>query len=232
MCSRRITSLQASGARYNLDTIPNFCVTAHSRKARKPVLDWFYSFRTLRHYTTFNVEIGNMTRIKIFAALLVCGTAIVLSVLPSSLASASGKPSRAPRLHGSGDFPAGLACSFEVASQTLTNKEFTTTFPAEANGDVVQLVTGYLVQRFTNVGTGKSISANVSGPGTIVFHPDGSVTLSAEGPSILILFPGDIPSGPSFVINYGKFVVNITPSEQFIVQKQTGTQFDVCAALS
>jgi hypothetical protein len=175
-------------------------------------------------------EIGNMKRIKIFVALLVCGMAIMLST--SSLAFASGKPTRAPRLPGSADFPAGLACSFEVGIQTLTTKEVTTTFPAEENGDVVRLVTGYVVQRFTNVGTGKSMSANVSGPGTIVFHPDGSVTISAEGPSILILFPGDIPSGPSFVINDGQYVVNITPSGQFIVQKQTGTQFDVCAALS
>jgi len=129
-------------------------------------------------------------------------------------------------------FTALLACSFEVASQTLTNNEFTTTFPAEANGDVVQLVTGYVVLSFTNVATGKSLSATLSGPGTTVFLPDGSVTASAEGPSVLILVPGDIPSGPSFVINYGQYVVNISPRGQFIVQKQTGAQFDVCAALS
>ncbi|HEV8192192.1 MAG TPA: hypothetical protein VGP82_12040 [Ktedonobacterales bacterium] len=169
---------------------------------------------------------------KMFTAVLVCVAAMVLSVLSSSPASANGKPTRAPRLLGSEEFPAGLACSFAVASQTLTNNEFTTTFPAEANGDVVQLVTGYVVQRFTNLATGKSLSATLSGPGTIVFHPDGSVTASAEGPSVLILFPGDIPSGPSLVINYGQYVVNITPSGQFIVQKRTGTQFDVCAALS
>lgn len=56
--------------------------------------------------------------------------------------------------------------------------------------------------------------------------------MTVAGPSVLILFPGDIPSGPSFVINYGRFVVNITSGGQFIVQRQTGTQFDVCAALS
>jgi hypothetical protein len=173
-----------------------------------------------------------MKRLKMFTAVLVCMAAMVLSVLFSSGASASGKPSRAPRLLGAEDFPAGLACGFEVASQTVTNNEFTTTFPAETNGDVVQLVTGSVAQRFTNVATGKTLSATLSGPGTIVFHPDGSVTARAEGPSVLILFPGDIPSGPSFVINYGQYVVNITASGQFIVQKQTGAQFDVCAALS
>ena len=172
-----------------------------------------------------------MKRLKIFTALLACMAAIVLPVLSSSPASASGKPTRAPRLLGSEDFLAGLACRFEVTSQTVTNNEFTTTFPAEASGDVVQLVTGYVVQRFTNLATGKSLSATLSGPGTIVVHPDGSVTANAEGLSVLILFPGDIPSGPSFVINYGQYVVNITPSGQFIVQKQTGAQFDVCAAL-
>jgi hypothetical protein len=177
-------------------------------------------------------EIVNMKRLKVLSALLVCVAATALSMLTSSGASASGKPTRAPRLLGSEVFPAGLACSFAVASQTLTNNEFTTTFPADGNGDIVQLVTGYVVQRFTNPATGKSLSATVSGPGTIVFHPDGSVTASAEGPSVLILFPGDVPSGPSFVINYGQVVVTITSSGQFIVQKQTGAQFDVCAALS
>jgi hypothetical protein len=173
-----------------------------------------------------------MKRLKIFTASLVCMAAMALSVLPSSGAIASGKPTRAPRLLGSEDFPGGLACRFEVTSQPLTNNEFTTTFPAEASGDVVQLVTGYVVQRFTNVATGKSLRATLSGPGTLVFHPDGSVSANADGPSVLILFPGDIPSGSIFVINYGRYVVHITLSGQFIVQKQTGAQFNVCAALS
>ena len=54
----------------------------------------------------------------------------VLTASPA-LASASGKPTRAP-LPGAEtfDLPAGLACSFEVAAQPVINKEFTTTFPA------------------------------------------------------------------------------------------------------
>jgi hypothetical protein len=46
--------------------------------------------------------------------------------------------------------------------------ESTTTFPAQANGDVVVLITGRLVEQVTNVNTGKSITINISGPETAV----------------------------------------------------------------
>src|SRR5437667_12675135 len=103
-------------------------------------------------------------------ALLVA--ALALFVLPSSLASASGRPTRlpVPNAYNTFDFAAGLACSFELSFTPVVNNEVFTTFPAQANGDVVQQITGYLLERLTNVGTGKSITVNISGPETYVFH--------------------------------------------------------------
>jgi hypothetical protein len=127
---------------------------------------------------------------------------------------------------------AGLACSFELAGQPLVNNELTTTFPPEANGDVVQLVTGYVLERLTNVGTGKSIVLNLYGPSTFVFHADGTITFTGLGATAAIFFPTDIPAGPTTYINYGRYVEIGTPSGQGILVSQSGTQFDVCAALS
>ena len=157
----------------------------------------------------------------------------VLTASPA-LASANGKPTRAPLPDASQtfDLPAGLACSFEVAAQPVINQEFTTTFPAQANGDVVVFVTGRLVERITNVSTGRSITVNVSGPGTAVLHPDGSITVTARGSSFLILYPTDITPGPAFLINTGRYVATFNAAGQETLISQSGTQFDVCAALS
>ena len=130
------------------------------------------------------------------------------------------------------DLPAGLACSFEVAAQPVINKEFTKTFPPEPNGDVVVLINGRLVEQVTNVSTGRSITVNISGPATEVLHSDGSVTLTARGSSFLILFPTDITPGPAFLINTGRYVATFNAAGQETLISQSGTQFDVCAALS
>src|SRR5690348_3067101 len=155
----------------------------------------------------------------------------VLTASPA-LASASGKPTRVP-LPGAEtfDLPAGLACSFEVAAQPVINKEFTKTFPPEPNGDVVVLINGRLVEQLTKVSTGRSITVNISGPATEVLHSDGSVTLTARGSSFLILFPTDITPGPAFLINTGRYVATFNAAGQETLISQSGTQFDVCAAL-
>jgi hypothetical protein len=157
---------------------------------------------------------------------------IALLALAVTPASASGKPMRASFANPSFTLAAGLACSFAVHGEAVVNQEVSTTFPAEPNGDVVQLVTGYLVERFTNVDTGKSITVNVSGPAKYVLHLDGSTTFIGLASEFLPFFPTDIPPGPRFFINYGKIVITITSAGQFILVSQTGTQFDICAALS
>ena len=46
-------------------------------------------------------------------------------------------------------------------------------------------VTGVLKERLTNVGTGKSIVVNVSGPATEIMHPDDSADLTLEGSDLV-----------------------------------------------
>lgn len=164
---------------------------------------------------------------------LLAGVAAVLA-LSSSFATAGGKPSREPLPNelNSFDFAAGLACSFELAGEPVISNEVVTTYPADANGDVKTEVTGRLVYRLTNVDSGASIVRNLSGPVTIVIHPDGSHSDVFRGIGLLALFPTDVPAGPTTLIVYGRFTGTLTPSGQFIVTSLSGTTEDVCAELS
>jgi hypothetical protein len=140
--------------------------------------------------------------------------------------SASGKPIREPVFAAPFEIPAGLACSFAVGFEFVVNKEFAKTFPPEPNGDVVVLITGRLVQRLTNATTGKSITLNVSGPGRLTIHPDGSATLVAWGRSSNFFGPGD-----AFLFS-GRLVIEIAPNGVGTPVDLSGHEEDICAALS
>ena len=156
---------------------------------------------------------------------------IVLTAVPS-VASAGGKPTRSPTGNSPFDFPAGIVCSFEVAGQPLVDNEVTKTFPPLPNGDVVQTISGSLILQLQNVENGKSITLNVSGPGTITTHPDGSQTVIDRGRSLSFFFPTDSPAGPATYLYTGQVVLNFTPDGQQILVRQTGTSEDICAALA
>jgi hypothetical protein len=162
---------------------------------------------------------------------LIAGIVGMLALLPSG-ASAGGKPTRAPVGNSPFEFPAGMVCSFGVAGEPLADNEVTKTFPQFANGDVVQTITGHLTLRLTNAESGKSIVLNVSGPGSITTHPDGSVTTVSRGQMLGFLFPTDVPAGPASYLYTGRVVANFTPDGQETVISHTGTRQDMCDVLS
>jgi hypothetical protein len=144
--------------------------------------------------------------------------------------SAIGKPTRSP-LPDSDPFqiPAGEACSFGVFVETIVNNQVVTTFPPEPNGDIVQLATGDFVTRMTNTSTGKSITINISGPGHVTIHPDGSATLEATGRWFL----GLIENAPfTAFISSGRVVISFAPDGTGTLVSQSGHVEDVCALLS
>jgi hypothetical protein len=147
-------------------------------------------------------------------------TAPALKATPLRV-SAIGKPTRSPVPFETVELPAGTFCSFAVLVELPEHKVTAKTFPPEPNGDVVQLSTGHLVARYTNLSTGKSITYNISGPTRVTFHADGSVTLELPGPQGFIGF-----------INWGQLVVEISPDGVLTIIKQTGHAEDICAALS
>jgi hypothetical protein len=66
----------------------------------------------------------------------------------------------------------------------------------------------------------------------ITFNPDGSSTLLITGHNVLILFPTDVPAGPSTTLYVGRVVFTIDSSGVFTVQEVSGTATDICAAVS
>jgi hypothetical protein len=92
----------------------------------------------------------------------------------------------------------------------------------------VQLITGRLVVRFTNVDTGKSVTENISGPIRFIFHADGSATAEFLGRSGNLALP---TNGESFLFS-GRLVIEFAPNGAATVVSMSGHEEDLCAALS
>jgi hypothetical protein len=73
-----------------------------------------------------------------------------------------------------------LFCGFRIRVTFPVNREFTKLFKA-SDGSMITLVSGSLRFTFTNLSTGKAVTENVSGPGKIISHADGSATIAAKG---------------------------------------------------
>lgn len=176
-----------------------------------------------------------MKRLKCFLLLAASGSAIALLVFPATLAAADGKPTRIAITdeQQSAHFRAGRVCSFEFDATPVSNNQYLTTYPADANGDVRQRINGAVKEQLTNVGTGKSIIVNVSGPSTTIVHPDGSADATLEG-SVLVLYNARFnPRGPATYVYTGRTVLSISDDGILTLVSTTDKEpFDVCAALS
>jgi hypothetical protein len=122
------------------------------------------------------------------------------------------------------------ACDFPVAVTVLENNEFSTTFFKDGNVTRV-LVTGRLVVELTNVDTGESLVANISGPGIFTFTTD-TTLLKTEGQWLLVFFPGDLGEGePGQIwLTSGQFVVEFSEEGQRLLEAH-GTFKNVCLLL-
>ena len=150
---------------------------------------------------------------------------VVLTLLLAPAASAD-KPVR--EFLPAEDFTLTGVCAFPVREEVTTNNEFITTFT-----DGRQLITGSFKVRATNLDSGKALDLNISGPGVITENSDGSVTLDAHGSWLIWFFPGDLgPASPGqLFVNNGHFVETFS-STGLTVDKQAGSQQDICAALA
>ncbi|HEU4667145.1 MAG TPA: hypothetical protein VFS79_05715 [Arthrobacter sp.] len=139
---------------------------------------------------------------------------------------------------GAMTFPAGEACDFSLewawSGGNLTTKEF-----KDENGNPLRvLMAGKgTVNTYTNLGPGpgegKSISIRTDGSvAQKVFNADGSYTVTATGHNGLILYPGDVPAGPSTVQYVGKIVYTVGTNGVWTLVSTSGTATDVCEALA
>ena len=87
--------------------------------------------------------------------------------------------------------------------------------------------------RATNLDSDEALDLNISGPGFFIPNPDGSFTLDAHGTWLFWFFPGDLgPGSPGrLFVNNGHFIETFGPGG-LTIDKQTGSQEDICAALA
>ena len=132
------------------------------------------------------------------------------------------------------ELEAGLACNFglliEGSGGNRHLKEFT-----DKNGNVVRSLeagTGSALS-FTNLTTGNTFSTKSNGAvAHITFNSDGSFTETDTGHNVLILFPTDVPAGPSSTLIVGRVVFTVDTNGVFTVLDVSGKTIDICAALS
>jgi hypothetical protein len=135
---------------------------------------------------------------------------------------------------GCPDFNLGISWS----GGNLHTKEFT-----DKGGNVVRIITagkGFDVT-YTNLGTdpdnpveGESVTVRTPGSvNKIVNNPDGTQTVTATGHNGLVLFPTDVPAGPTTTHYIGRIVYNVDPATGvFTLVSTTGQQRDICAELA
>jgi len=132
------------------------------------------------------------------------------------------------------DFPAGLACAFELRIDGSGGNQIERDF-FDKNGNLVRSITAGTgsALTFTNVGTGATVSTISNGAvSQVTPNPDGSQTFVNTGHNILILFPTDVPAGPSTTLYVGRVVFTVDPSGNFTLQGHSGTATNICAVLS
>jgi hypothetical protein len=139
--------------------------------------------------------------------------------------------------------PAGLGCPDFILGISSTGgnlhvKEFT-----DADGNLVRNITagkGVLLT-YTNYGTkknkpvaGKSVTIRTDGSvSQTVTNPDGTQTVTATGHNGLILFPSDVPAGPTTTQYIGQIEYTIDPSTGvFTLVRTSGQERDICAELA
>ena len=132
-------------------------------------------------------------------------------------------------------FDAGVACDFALrVDQSLAERRLSKTFLDENGNPVKILSVGKGPDtKLTNLDNGRTLTLRGNGSGSITtVNADGTFTIRQFGHSILILFPTDVPAGPTTTLIAGTAVFASDADFNFTVQKITGRTTDLCDALA
>jgi hypothetical protein len=132
------------------------------------------------------------------------------------------------------ELPAGVGCDFALGLDNIEPPPLTREF-TDRNGNKVRVFAGKSgAVIYTNLETGESVSFQSRGTrlrvttdattGTQLFEYSGHVGL--------VLFPTDVPAGPSTTQISGRLVFTMESSGVTTVQKVQGQQIDICARLA
>jgi hypothetical protein len=131
-----------------------------------------------------------------------------------------------------GDLDSSI-CGFPIHVEVVSDREYVIHSSTLADGTLVLRFTGLLVERFTNMDTGKSATANVGGPVTLTLFPDGSVLFDGQGLAWFYFDAvGRAATGePGLVFTAGHAIDHFGPNveETFTL---SGSQVDGCRLLA
>jgi hypothetical protein len=134
------------------------------------------------------------------------------------------------------DLPAGLACAgFDLRIEVVGNPNRVSREFTDKKGNVVRMLTAGKgsALSFSNLGTGAMLALRPNGSVEhIGILADGSQEWTTTGHNVLILFPTDVPAGPSTTIYVGRVTFTVDTSGVFRLGTTSGKSTDICAALS
>jgi hypothetical protein len=125
-------------------------------------------------------------------------------------------------------------CGFKMHVTFPVHKEYAKLLKA-SDGSMITLVTGSLKFTFTNLSNGKAITENVSGPGKIITHADGSATVTAKGRNGEFLTSAQAKRFglPPVSVTAGALTTTVTAAgRETSVTLKGHVLVNVCAALS
>ena len=110
-------------------------------------------------------------------------------------------------------------------------REFT-----DEDGNVVRLLSagkGFDLT-FTNLSTNETVELPSNGSVMrTTINADGTSTVENTGHNVLILFPTDVPAGPSTTLYVGRLVYTVdTVTGVFTLESTSGPTTDICALLT
>jgi hypothetical protein len=133
-------------------------------------------------------------------------------------------------------FPAGVACEdFDlilegtVAKHGPSAREFT-----DQDGGVVMVLTAGTgdTLTFINGTTEERLSLRSNGSGSVSRPGPGALTtVTTFGHTVIILWPTDVPAGPSTTLYTGRVVYTVDAFSNFVLVSSAGSTMDICAAL-
>lgn len=130
--------------------------------------------------------------------------------------------------------PAGQVCSFELKVTGTGGSAVEREFTNPKTGTVRTLTAGRGSDlTFTNTSTGAtfSLKGNGSVSSTIV-GPDGGGTVRSTGHNVILMFPTDVPAGPSTTLYVGQVVYETDAQSNFTILSSSGRTTDICGQLS
>lgn len=155
--------------------------------------------------------------------LAACIAALVLTAVP---VAAVVDPVESPPV---AELPAGLGCEFPL---TIESSDANRHLKETAGGLVIVAGQGFTLT-YTNEKTQESVTIRTGGSVQRTITNGDIQTVTATGHNGLVLFPSDVPAGPSTIHYVGRLVYTVnTATGVFTVLSSAGTQRDICAELS